>query len=164
MSTPAKREEKVIDRTIEETKDTTKKALQEVKRELPEYTAAFHDYQEQNINAIKDMTNTFLESQKEVAKSLQAAYRPYTGNMGMAFWPWSNPQTFTEAYVRAVSNFADSSVAMARLSNDVMLAAMESTRSSIELARNNTRSLSGFYVESANAFERASRETTSRRQ
>ena len=74
MSTPAKREEKAIDRTIEETKDTTKKALQEVKRELPEYTAAFHDYQEQNINAIKDMTNTFLESQKEVAKSLQAAY------------------------------------------------------------------------------------------
>ena len=82
----------------------------------------------------------------------------------MTFWPWSNPQTFTEAYVRAVSNFADSSVAMARLSNDVMLAAMESTRSSIELARNNTRSLSGFYVESANAFEQASRETTSRRQ
>lgn len=164
MSTPARREEKAIDRAIEETKDTAKKALQEVKRELPEYTAAFHDYQEQNINAIKDMTNTFLESQKEVAKSLQAAYRPYAGNTGMMFWPWNNPQAFTEAYVRAVSDFADSSVAAARLSNDMMLAAMESARSSIEVARNNTRSLSGFYVESAHALEQASKETMQRRE
>jgi hypothetical protein len=164
VSTPTKREERAIDKAIEETKDTAKKALQEVKRELPEYTAAFHDYQEQNINAVKDMTNTFLESQKEVVKSLQAAYRPYAGSpAGMMFWPWNNPQGFTEAYVRAVSNFADSSVAAARLSNDMMLAAMESARSSIEMARNNTRSLSGFYIESAHAIERASRESTSQR-
>lgn len=164
MSSSAKREEKAIDKAIEETKDTAKKTLQEATRELPEYTAAFHDYQEQNINAIKDMTNTFLESQKEVAKSLQAASRPYAGNFAtIMFWPWGNPQTFTEAYVRAVSNFADSSVAAARLSNDMMLVAMESTRSAIEMARSNTRSLSGFYVESAHAIEQASKETSVKR-
>src|SRR5688572_14716088 len=99
-------QERAIDKSIDETKDSAKKVLQEVRRELPEVTSTFHDYQEQNISAIREMTNTFLESQKEVAKSMQYAMRPYAANPYLwMFWPWMHPQIITENYVKAVTNF-----------------------------------------------------------
>jgi hypothetical protein len=153
MST-TRREEKLIDRTIEETKDSTKKMLQTAKRELPEVTATFHDYQEQNINAIRDMTTTFLESQKEVAKAAQNGYGPLTNNVfTLMFFPWLHPQVMTETYIKAVSNLADSSVAAARLATDLMQVVMDSNRESISLAQNNTKALSRYMVESARAIE-----------
>ncbi|MFY3740836.1 MAG: hypothetical protein HMLIMOIP_001281 [Candidatus Nitrosomirales archaeon] len=160
MST-TKREDKVqeraIDKSIDETKDSAKKVLQEVRRELPEVTSTFHDYQEQNISAIREMTDTFLESQKEVAKSMQYAMRPYAANPYLwMFWPWMHPQIVTENYVRAVTNFTDSSVAAARTSSDMVQIAMESARSSINTARENTKALSQYFVDSTRSFEEAS--------
>lgn len=160
MST-TKREDKVqeraIDKSIDETKDSAKKVLQEVRRELPEVTSTFHDYQEQNINAIREMTNTFLESQKEVAKAMQSALSPYAANPYIwMFWPWMHPQIITENYVRMVTNLTDSSVAAARMSSDMVLIAMESARSSVDIARENTKAVSQYFVESARSVEASS--------
>lgn len=156
---------RAIDRTIEETKDSAKKVIQEVKRELPEATAMFHDFQEQNINSIRDMTNSYLESQKQVAKSLQSAFQPFSNNtfMNMVYWPFyaMHPQTWSETYVRAASNAADTAIAVARASNDLMLAAMESTRSNIGHAQRNTEQLSKLAVENARTVEQLSRDFTS---
>ena len=158
MST--KREEKTmeraIDRTIEETKDSTKRVLQDVKRELPEVTATFHDYQEQNIKAIREMTETYLESQKEVAKAMKSTAGSFNNNMfAMMFYPWLHPQILADAYVRSVSNIADASVSAARLSSDMMQVGMESVKSSIDMARNNTKVVSAYMVESARNMEQA---------
>lgn len=159
-------QERAIDKSIEITKESANKVLQEARRELPEVTSTFHDYHEQNIRAIREMTNTFLESQKEVAKSMQSAMRPYAANPYMwMFMPWTHPQIVTENYVRAVSNFTDNSIAAAKTSSDLVQIAMESERSSIEIARNNTKALSQYFVESARRFEEASSgasETSSR--
>lgn len=153
-----KEQEKAIDRTIDQTRESTKKVLQEVKRELPEVTSTFHDYQEQNINAIRDMTTIFLESQKEVAKSMQSALRPYSGNaISWILWPWMHPQIATENYVKGITNFADSSVAAARMSSDLMQIQMDSVRTSIEMAHNNTRALSRYFVDVARTFEERSK-------
>lgn len=150
-------QERAIDKSIDETKDSANKVLQEARRELPEVTSTFHDYHEQNIKAIREMTNTFLESQKEVAKSMQSAMRPYAANPYVwMFWPWTHPQIVTENYVRAVSNFTDTSIAAAKTSGDMVQIVMESERSSIELAKENTKALSRYFVESARSFEEAS--------
>src|SRR5688572_13398756 len=133
-------QERAIDKTIDETKESARKVLSEVKRELPEVTSAFHDYQEQNINDIRDMTKRFLESQKEIAKSMQAAAGPYTNNiLTLMFFPWLHPQLMADAYVRSVSNVADATVAAARLSSDMMQVGLQTARSSIEAARNQSR-------------------------
>jgi len=150
-------QERAIDKSIDETKESARKVLQEVKRELPEVTSTFHDYQEQNINAIREMTNTFLESQKEVAKSMQSAVKPFAANPYMwMFWPWMHPQIMTENYIRGVTNFTETSVSAARTASDMVQVAMESSRSSIDLARENTKALSRYYIETARSIEDAS--------
>jgi len=160
MST--KREEKVIDKSIDETKESARKVLTEVKRELPEVTSTFHDYQEQNINAVREMTNTFLESQKEAAKAMQSAFRPYyTNTYLLMFWPWTHPEVMTRNYLQAVSSITESSIATARTSSDITQIAMESMRTSIDAAKENTKAVSRYILESARAFENASDAETS---
>jgi hypothetical protein len=147
-------QERAIDRSIDETKESARKVLTGVRRELPEITSTFHDYQEQNITAVREMTNTFLDSQKEVAKSMQSTMylpNPYL----WVFWPWMHPQILTDNYVRAVTNFTDTSVAAARTSTDLAQIAMESVRTSIDTARENTKVLSRYFVDSARGYEEA---------
>lgn len=156
------REERAIDKAIEETKDSASKIIREVKRDLPENTATFHDYQEQQIRAVREMTNDYLDSQKEVAKSLQSTYRPATNNafMSVMFWPLSamNPQTWTENYVKAVTGFADVTVAAVRLQNELTVEAIESTRLFTYTARRNTKEIAKLNVENARTMEQLSRE------
>jgi hypothetical protein len=155
------REERAIDRAIEETKDNASKVIREVRREVPENTATFHDYQEQQLRAVRDMTNEYLDSQKEIAKSLQAAYRPMANNgfVAMMAWPFAamNPQMWTENYVRAATNMADLTVAAVRLENDLTAVALDSTRVYSETARKNTRELGQLGIENARIVEQMSR-------
>jgi hypothetical protein len=72
------------------------------------------------------------------------------------FWPWMHPQIITENYVRMVTNLTDSSVAAARMSSDMVLIAMESARSSVDIARENTKAVSQYFVESARSVEASS--------
>jgi hypothetical protein len=153
-----KREEKAIDRAIDESKESAKKVLQDVKRELPEVTATFHDYQEQNIKAIREMTTSYLEAQKDVAKVVQSSVGPLNNNaFTMMFYPWMHPQILADMYVKSVSNFADVSVSAARLSSEMMQVGMESVRSSIDATRNNTKIVSGYMSEVARNMEDAGR-------
>lgn len=155
-----KAQERAIEKSIDETKDSANKIFNEARRELPEVTSTFHDYHEQNIDAIREMTNTFLESQKEIAKSMQTAMRPYAANPYIwMFVPWMHPQIFTENYVKAVSNFTDTSIAAAKASTDIVQIMRESERAHIEVAKENTKVLSRYFVESARNYEEASNMT-----
>jgi hypothetical protein len=156
-----KAQERAIDKTIDETKDKTNSVLQEAKRELPEFTAIFHDYQEQNINTIREMTTTFLESQKEVAKSLNAAASsgrsPNSAlSINIFMWPysyWTNPREAIEAYSKAANTFADTTIAATRLSNDMMAVSLEATSSLMKRELKDTKAISKFMVDSAKDIE-----------
>lgn len=150
-----KQQERAIDKSIEETKDNVKKVFQQVGRELPEVTSTFHDYHEQNIRQIRDMTNTYLDSQKEVAKSLVSAATstPLTNNVfTLIFAPWMHPQLMADNYVKAANNLAETAVSAARLSTDLIQVAMDQGKSSIEYAYANTKAVSQYMTDNARSF------------
>jgi uridine kinase len=167
----SKREERAqdraVERTIEETKDTTRKAIQEVKREIPEFTAAFHDYQEENINTIKEMATGFLESQKEVARLMRStgsigqspwSYWNNANPMNAALWPymyWGAPQETIEAYARMVNQIAEGTIAATRLSNEMIISSMESTKATLRHAQNNSKAISKYMVDTASELNRS---------
>lgn len=165
-------QDRAMDRTIEETKDSTRKVIQEAKRELPEFTSAFHDYQEQNINAIKEITSDFLDSQKQVARSLRSAsssgqrasyvsfWNPAAFSLNAMAWSlgplWASPNEAIEAYSTLVSNFAESSIAATRLSNELVISSMEATRASLQHVKNNSKAISKYMVDSAENLDGSS--------
>ncbi len=144
---------------LDETKSTVKKTTDEAVKEIPRFTKAVNEYQEETIQATKDIADNFLESQKEVIHSMQSLWVPYIENVQNSYASyWVSPQRFTENYARAVSNITDSTIAATRLANNELFASMDAWKNSMQHARDNAVEFSRLSANVANTFENAARD------
>ncbi len=144
---------------IDETKSTVRKTTDEAVKEIPRFTKAVNEYQQETIQATKDIADSFLDSQKEVIHSMQSLWVPYIENVQNSYLSyWGSPQRVTENYARAVSNITDSAIVATRLANNVVFASMDAWKSSIQHARNNTKEFSRLNANVANTFVNAARD------
>jgi vacuolar-type H+-ATPase subunit H len=60
-----------INRAIEETRDSIKRTTEETRREIPKYSEAMTDFQRQTVDVTREMADSFLESQRDIANSFQ---------------------------------------------------------------------------------------------
>ena len=152
-----------ITKALDEAKDNTKRAVDQAKKEIPRYTQIVNDYQEQTIQAAREIADNYIDSQKEIINSFQkSAWVPYIENTyGMQYWTTTflSPRRMTEIYANVVSSFADNMVAATRLANNMIFANMETVRTITQQAKDNAKDLSRIGVNTAKAFEHASRET-----
>jgi hypothetical protein len=145
--------------TLDETKSTVKKTTDEAVKEIPRFTKAVNEYQEESIQATKDIADSFLESQKEVIHSMQSLWVPYIENVQNSYLSyWVSPQRVTENYARAVSNIVDNTIVASRLANNELFATMDAWTNSIQHARDNAKEFSRLNANVANTFENAARE------
>ena len=144
--------QEIVTRTLDEAKDSTRRAMEEARKDISAHTASFNEYQEQTINAARDIAENYLESQKEVVNSMQSSWVPYIENMY-----WMSPRRMTEVYARMARNFSDNAIAATRVANNMMFANMEAAKASIQYTRDNMKELSKIGVNAVRTFEEASR-------
>ncbi|MGB8159876.1 MAG: hypothetical protein WCE93_06990 [Nitrososphaeraceae archaeon] len=114
-------EQEAIETVLDETKRTIKKTVNEAKREIPRYTQAMGQLQEETIQATKEIGYDCIELQREAANlipKLQERYLSYSV-------PWMSPTLVTEYYSRMVDNFVDNVVSATNLANNLVLVNME---------------------------------------
>jgi Skp family chaperone for outer membrane proteins len=70
-----------LDTTLDETKSSVNKTTNEARKEVPQFAKAVNEYQEETIEASKDIADNYLESQKEVIHSMQSYWIPYIENI-----------------------------------------------------------------------------------
>ena len=75
-----------IDRVLDETRDNIRRTIEEARKEIPRRTQAFNDYQEHSLQTAREITDRYLESQKEIIKSFQLTWTPYVENSYGVFW------------------------------------------------------------------------------
>jgi hypothetical protein len=119
-----------INRSIDETKDNIHRAIEEVRREAPRYSQTVIGFHNETAEAMREITVTFLDSQKEVINSMQSAWAPFAertgssggsgsgsgsnnnyywmmGMMGMMqpWWWWMgmSPRDMVNIYARSIS-------------------------------------------------------------
>jgi len=144
---------------LDETKSTVRKTTDEAIKEIPRFTKAANEYQQETIQATKDIADSFLDSQKEVINSMQSLWVPYIENVQNSYLSyWVSPQRVTENYARAVSNITDSAIVATRLANNVIFASMDAWKNSVQHARNNTKEFSRLNTNVANTFVNAARD------
>jgi hypothetical protein len=149
----------IINIALDETKSTVKKTTDEAVKEIPRFTNAVNEYQEETIQATKDIADSFLESQKEVIHSMQSLWVPYIENVQNSYLSyWVSPQRVTENYARAVSNIVDNTIVATRLANNELFATMDAWTSAIQHARDNAKEFSRLNANVANTFENAARD------
>jgi hypothetical protein len=160
MSTNKEKNREIINITLDETKSTVKKTTDEAIKEIPRFTKAVNEYQEESIQATKDIADNFLESQKEVIHSVQSLWVPYVENIQNSYWSyWTSPKRATENYARVVSNITDSTIASTRLANNVLFASMETWKTSIQHARDNAKEFSRLNANVAKTFENVAKDS-----
>jgi hypothetical protein len=148
-----------INIALDETKSSVKKTTDEAVKEIPRFTKAVNEYQEETVQATKDIADSFLDSQKEVIHSMQSLWVPYIENVQNSYLSyWVSPQRVTENYARAVSNVTDSTIVATRLANNVLFATMDAWKNSIQHARDNAKEFSRLSANMANTFENAARD------
>jgi hypothetical protein len=154
-------QQQAVNKALDETRDNIRKATDEARKDIPRYTQAINEYQEQTIQVTIEITDYYVESQKEIINSFQSAWVPAIERIYAAFWNyWMSPRMLTDIYARTVSNIADNTIATTRLANNAIFSNLEVFRTSIQITRHNLKEFSRIGVNAARTYEQTTRDTT----
>ena len=150
-----------INRALEQTRDNIRKSADEARNQIPRYTQAVNDYHEQTIKAAREIADNYLDSQKEIINSLQAAWAPHIQKTSDILYAYCmSPRKVTEMYANMVHSFADNTIAATRLTNNMMFANMDVFKTSMQQVKDNAKELSRIGINAARSFEQTSRDAS----
>ena len=69
-----------VNRALDQTKDNINRSIEESKNQIPQFNNIVNSYQEQTLQAVKEITENFIESQRTIIRSIQSAWGPYQQN------------------------------------------------------------------------------------
>ena len=134
--------------------------MDESKNQIPRINNIVNSYQEQSLQTAKEVSEEYIDSQKEIINSLQSAWAPYSESFNGLVTRFSSPDAATKAYARFVSNVADNTVSAIRLTNNMIFSNLDSWKTVMQQAKDNSKHLSNMGVNTAKTFEQNSRQLT----
>ena len=174
--------QEAVNRSFDETKDNVSRAIDEVRRESPRYSQIISDFHNETSDAMREITITFLDSQKEVINSMQSAWAPYAerasssgdrsdSNYAMmnmmqpwwgSWWMGISPRDMATIYARNISAMTDLITASTRMVTNMMFAGIEATRAATNYARYSSKEIARVTSITARMFGQNTRETIGR--
>ena len=145
-------------RALDQTKDNINRSIEESRSQIPQYNNIVNNYQEQTLQAVKEITENYIESQKAIIKSIQSAWSPYQQNFNTSINTWNSPEAAANAYSRFVSNVADNTVTYLRTTNNLVFASLDAYKTTMEHAKENTKQIFDINSKAAKTFEQNTRE------
>jgi hypothetical protein len=139
-------QQQAVNKALDETRDNIKKTTNEARKEIPRYTQIVNDYQENTIQAIREVTDNFVESQKDIIVS---SFRLWSD------WV-SSPRQVAENYGKIVSRFADNAVAATRVLNNTVFANLDFVNTSVQHTKENVKELSKIGANTVKTFQQVS--------
>jgi vacuolar-type H+-ATPase subunit E/Vma4 len=140
-------QEQAITKALDESKDNIKKTTNEARREIPRYTDVISDYQENTVQAIREVADSYIESQKDIIVN--------------SYQLWSNwmisPIQIAEDYSKVVSNLADNAISTTRLANNAISANLQAFNASVQTAKENAKELSKISGNTIRTFQQVSK-------
>ena len=126
-----------VDRSIDQTKENIRASIEEARKEISQYAQSVTDYHQQAMESAEEITDNYLDSQREIINSTQQTWTNY---LDTVYW-WMSPRKLAEMYTRAVSNFVDNSVSL-RIWNETAMATMDASKAYLVRTKEASRDLS----------------------
>src|SRR3954470_7834914 len=149
-----------VNRALDQTKDNINRSIEESRNQIPHYNTSVNSYQEQTLQAVKEISENYIESQKSIINSIQSAWRPYQQNDNTSINTWNSPDAVAHAYSRFVSNVADNTVTYLRTTNNLVFASLDAYKTTMQHAKENTKQIFDINSKAAKTFEQNSKELT----
>jgi hypothetical protein len=147
-----------VNRSLDQTKDNINRSIDESRKQIPQYNNIVNNYQEQALQATKEITENYIESQKSIINSFQSAWGPYQQNFNNKVNTCMSPDAAANAYSRFVSNVADNTVTYLRTTNNLVFASLDAYKTTMKHAKENTKQIFDINAKTAQTFEQNSRE------
>jgi len=147
-----------VNRSLDETKDNIKKSIDESRNQIPRINSIVNSYQEESLQTAKEISEEYIDSQKQVVNSLQSAWRPYNEAFNGFVTNFFTPDAAVKAYTTFVSTVADNTVSAIRLSNNVIFSTLDAWKPVLQQTKDVSRHISNMGVNTARVFEQNSRQ------
>jgi hypothetical protein len=147
-----------VNQSFDETKDNIKKSIDESRKQIPRINNIVNSYQEESLKTAKEISEEYIDSQKDVVNSLQSAWRPYNEIYNGLVTNFYSPEAAINAYTRFVSNVADNTVSVMRVSNNVIFSTLDACKPLLQQTKDVSRHISNMGVNTARVFEQNSRQ------
>jgi ElaB/YqjD/DUF883 family membrane-anchored ribosome-binding protein len=154
-------QQEAINRTFDQTRSNIKKTVNEAQKDVSEYARQVVNLQERAIETTRDITDNYVESQKEIFNSFnQSIWTPYVENVAnrTSVYPGMFSQSRVEVYGNLLTNVVDNFVTATRVANKTVFANAELINASFQQARNNVREFSKIGVNAAKNIHQATNE------
>ncbi|HXS60346.1 MAG TPA: hypothetical protein VN703_05990, partial [Candidatus Sulfopaludibacter sp.] len=139
-------------------KDNINRSIEESRNQIPQYNNIVNSYQEQTSQAVKEITENYIESQKTIIRSIQSAWSPYQRNFNTSINTWNSPEAVANAYSRFVSNVADNTVTYLRTTNNIIFSNMDTMKSVMQQAKDSSKQIFNQNVNVAKTIEQNTRD------
>jgi hypothetical protein len=149
-----------VNRALDQTKDNINRSIEESRNQIPHYNNIVNSYQEQTLQAVKEISENYIESQKAIIKSIQSAWSPYQQNFNTSINTCNSPEAVANAYSRFVSNVADNTVTYLRTTNNLVFASLDAYKTTMQHAKENTKQIFDINTKTAKTIEQNSKELT----
>jgi hypothetical protein len=126
----------IVKRTLDDTKDSIKRVTDATSKEISRYNQTVKDSQEKILEAIGGIADEYVDSQKEIVKTIESGSSPYIEKVSKAFYGNFPP------YVKILNNYVDNILAASRMIHSTMRTYMETSSKSVQLAKDNSKELS----------------------
>jgi hypothetical protein len=176
--------QEAVNRSFDETKDNVSRAIDEVRRESPRYSQIVSDFHNETSDAMREITITFLDSQKEVVNSMQSAWAPFAERASsssgdrsdsnypmmnmmkpwLGWWMGISPRDMAAIYARNISIMTDLITANTRMVTNMMFAGIEASRAATNYAKYSSKEIARVTTITARMFGQNTRETVTRLQ
>src|SRR6266487_5422192 len=102
-------------KALDESKENFRKGINEAKAEIPRFTQIVNDFQETAIESTKEISDAFIESQRQVISFLQSVWIPSAVDTYGAIWNyWTLQPIIRDIYISVVRIAVDNVIATTR--------------------------------------------------
>ena len=149
-----------LKQTFDESKKSIDESIREARNQIPRYTETVNQVQEQTLQATKDIAENYLEYQKQTIDSFQSVSTPYIHNVNNQFL--NNQDYFRrmpEMYTKLVNNYAENTIAMSRIFNDMAFSNIEVFKNVVDNTKKQSKQLAEIGKRNVSVYERIERDS-----
>jgi vacuolar-type H+-ATPase subunit H len=143
-----------LNQVFNESKKNIEKNITEARSQIPRYTQTINEVQEQAVQATRDIAENYLEYQKQAIDSFQSAFRPYVENANNQLW--NNQGLYRklpEIYSKLANNYAENSVAVSRIINNIAFSNVELLKNVISNTKEQSKQLAEIGKRSVSIYD-----------
>jgi len=150
-----------LEQAFDESKKNIDENIREARNQIPRYTESVNQVQEQTLQATRDIAESYLDYQRQTIDSFQSISTQYMYDVHSQFL---NSQDYfrsiPEMYSKLVSNYAENTIAMSRIFNDMAFSNIDVFKNVVDNTKKQSKYLAEIGKRNVATYERIERDSS----